>query len=333
MGCNLRDSVLTFPSLRPVLAVAALVVGAGRVLAQDTPPDPRERKVDGITFLRTDLDFRVLGSVERPAAETAVVVRMDADAPPRERHGHVLLQGVRFWDLVGSPLLLVPGQELVLRVVIDERDLPGTLTVSVGERVVEPVELATRPAGYPGKVFMEYRYRPPAGEPAEVQVTFVNRRSATDNEATVGGLTVKLPNPNVSRNVRFLVGVSTNLASFESSFGLFGVYRQSTRRGALALRTPLMSLGRSTKLSLDAVTVYNGSDDIGIGGALTYSTLAGSRYYHSSRGVFGFPLKMNVTLGLEGLQVGPSTQNRALGTKAFFGVGFSIPTSEIKTGG
>lgn len=310
--------------------------------AQDrTPPpatvqiktSPLERQANGITFVKTDLDFRALGSVERPAVERAIVVRMDAEAAPRERHAHLLLGGTRFWDPLGSPVLVIPGQELVVRVVLDERDLPGTLTVKAGDRILAPVELELRDALYPYKKFLEYRYRPAEGDPQDLSVQFAGETTAPNNRRTVGNLTLALPSANVSREIRFAVGVSKTIASFESNFGLFSVYRLATRRPALALRTPAMSLGRNTKLSLDAVTVLSDAEDVALGGALTYSTMLGSRYYDSGRGVFGFPLRLNVTLGLEGLQVKSGAQNRTLGSKAFFGLGFSIPTSEIKVGG
>lgn len=301
--------------------------------ASPAKPFTLERTQDGITFVTRHLDFRALGSVERPSAERAIVVRMDADVAPRERRTHLLLDGAHFWDPIGSPFLVIPDHELVLRVVVDERDLPGTLTVKAGESVLAPVELAMRDALYPGKKFLEYRYRPKEGEPQDVSVRFEGEVTAPNNRRTVGGLTVALPAASLTREVRFAVGVTKTIASFETSFGLFGVYRAATRRPALAVRTPVMTLGRNTKLSLDAVTVLSDADDLAIGGALTYSTLLGSRYYDSGRGVFGFPLKMNLTLGLEGLQVETGTQNRKLGSKAFFGFGFSIPTSEIKMGG
>jgi len=113
-------------------------------------------------------------------------------------------------------------------------------------------------------------------------------------------------------------------ADFSTEFGVFYVIRTKSKPG-FGLTKPVFALGTSKRLTLDLVTVFgvDSQRDATLGGALSYSTLLGSKRIEGYRGIFGFPVKITFTAGFDGLDL--SRVNNAKGF--FFGIGFAIPTS------
>ena len=111
---------------------------------------------------------------------------------------------------------------------------------------------------------------------------------------------------------------------FTTAFGALYVVRAKSAP-AFGVSKPLFALGRSESLTLDAVTLFgtDSSKDATLGGAVTYGFLLGSKDIEGYKGIFGFPVKLTLTLGGEGLDLSRVGHTKGL----FFGAGFSIPTS------
>lgn len=107
---------------------------------------------------------------------------------------------------------------------------------------------------------------------------------------------------------------------FSSSFGAFAVASPGSRP-AFGIRKPTFSLGRSSRLTIDLVTLFAGGEDLALGSALSYTMQMGSGY-ESSRGIFGFPMRATFTLGFAGLDAKRPDRSGRM----FFGFGFEIPT-------
>jgi hypothetical protein len=110
---------------------------------------------------------------------------------------------------------------------------------------------------------------------------------------------------------------------YTSEFGVVTVLRPG-KKYAFGIDKSMITLGKSQTLTLDVVTVFGATadEDASLGGAISYNTLIGSNSIEGYRGVFGFPIRIKFTFGLEGLDLSRVNQSKGI----FFGIGFSVPT-------
>lgn len=112
---------------------------------------------------------------------------------------------------------------------------------------------------------------------------------------------------------------------YDDTFSPYFTFSSGESPKFAAATTPIV-FGTNHRFRLDAVAAFDlNGDEHFLGQALTYSILLGTNFKETGTGVFRFPVRVTISLGLQGW----SFDQRQFGSgRPFLGFGISIPTGD-----